>query len=189
MDDTFQSPTGVAQSFRRYQGLSADGASLEAAFVVTDLVSSTADLLASRDSSLHLFITAGDDTVYGSYLDDQISAGTGVNHLFGNEGADAFIFGSSRGGSWSARRSSERGLLLSRRKGDRRKRFFYDPDVDIVRDYQPAVDILCLAGRPASYSFVDTSDGTSVFSAKSQRNLVAVIQGVSGLSVGDFLSV
>lgn len=186
VDESFMSPVGLATSFVRYGELSPDGTSLLPAFVVDGASWQVADLLSSRLNGLHAFLTTGDDVISGSALNDHLDAGPGLNNLYGAEGSDTFLLLTGRSGAWTRRKSKSRGLLIGQDSGSKRKRFLYDPDVNIVRDFQPGADVLALASNPSSYTFVDDKIGTLVFSGPSKRNLVAIVDGVKGLGASDF---
>lgn len=182
-------PTGTVNAFTRYQGLNAERTSLEPSFSVSSGSWQASELLPSRQSDLHALLTAGNDTVIGTVLDDHLSAGPGLNNLFGNEGGDLFLLGAGRSGRWQRRQSSQSGVLLQQRSGSGRKRFLYDADVDLVRDFERSVDVLALPSRPSSYVYVDDKLGTLVFANRSKRDLVAVIDGVKGLDAADFTAI
>jgi hypothetical protein len=179
------SPTGSVSLFVRYGGLTGDGASLVPSFAAEGINWSAADLLAARSADLHSFLTSGDDVVVGSSLNDQINAGPGLNNLYGAEGSDLFLLTAGRSGVWMSRKSKDRGLLIGQRTGSR-KRFLYDADLNIVRDFQRGEDILALASKPSSFTYVDDKLGTLVFASASKRNLVAIVEGARGLDASDF---
>lgn len=185
VDQISLSPTGSVSSFVRYGGLAADGASLVPSFAVEGVNWSVADLLAARSADLHSFLTSGDDVLVGSSLNDQINAGPGLSNLYGAEGSDLFLLTAGRPGAWMSRKTKDRGVLIGQRTGSR-KRFLYDADLNIVRDFQRGEDILALASKPSSFTYVDDKLGTLVFTSASKRNLVAIVEGARGLDASDF---
>jgi hypothetical protein len=180
------SPTGSVSSFVRYGALTADGAPLVPSFAVEGVNWSAADLLAARSADLHSFLTSGNDVVVGSSLNDQINVGPGLNNLYGAEGSDYFLLTVGRPGVWMSHKTKDRGVLIGQRSGSSRKRFLYDADLNIVRDFQPGDDILALASKPSSFTYVDDKLGTLVFTSASKRNLVAIVEGARGLDAFDF---
>lgn len=123
------------------------------------------DNLTGGTGNDRLFGDAGDDTLTG--VDPLTGRGKGeIDRLSGGAGRDRFILGNSQGVFYRGQRNNDYALIL---------------------DFNSSEDVIQIAGSKANYSLGSAPSGlpagTALFSNQGGSDLIAIIQGSSGLNL------
>lgn len=191
IDDSFLQPTGTVSSFIRYEGLTSDGSSINAAFQIDDGSWIASTFRPAEGVQFHNAITAGDDTIVGTAGSDQIQAGAGINRLLGKGGADTFYVAMGQKSKTVKKQKESLGLLISNQsqaKGKSKKIYTYDNSVDIIEDFEQGSDMIALQGNPKRFNFNSINGDSWIFSGKDDNNLLAIVLNTNKISVSDVAS-
>jgi pimeloyl-ACP methyl ester carboxylesterase len=121
------------------------------------------DTLTGGTGNDRLFGDAGDDVLIGA--DPLINRGTGeIDRLFGGAGRDRFVLGTSQGVFYRGQGNSDYALIL---------------------DFSTSEDVIQLSGSKSNYRLGSVPTGLPAGTAlfHSSNDLVAIIQGASGLNL------
>ncbi len=123
------------------------------------------DVLTGGTGNDRLFGDAGDDTLTGA--DPLTARGTGeIDRLFGGPGRDRFVLGTSQGVFYRGQGNSDYALIL---------------------DFNSSEDVIQLFGSKANYSLgsapAGLPSGTALFHNQGGKDLIAIIQGSTGLNL------
>lgn len=191
IDNSFLQPTGTVSSFIRYEGLTSDGSSINAAFQIDGGSWIVSTFMPAEGAQFHSAITAGDDTIIGTAGSDQIQAGAGVNRLQGKGGADTFYVAIGQKSKTVKRKKESLGLLIgsqSQANGKSKKIYTYDNSVDIIEDFEQGSDMIALQGNPKRFSFNSINGDSWIFSGKGDNNLLAIVLNTNKISASDVAS-
>jgi hypothetical protein len=193
LEGSFLSPVGKVTGYERFHGYTEDGSTLAPAFTAQQGDWDSSALVEASGAQLHSLLAAGSDRIFGSDLDDTIESAGGIDEITGNLGADRFLIARGQSSKWLRKETPSAGLLIETRNknsGSKKTKlsYAYDPDVDVITDFQKNLDTLLLQGPVSRYSYADNGESTLVFGGDSRRNLVAVIVGITGLDRSDFSS-
>lgn len=89
------------------------------------------DIMRGYDGNDILYSGNGNDRLHGHKGDDTLNSGSGDDELWGGSGDDSFIFGLNG---------------------------VHDGDRDIIHDYQPGMDAIYIAAKPANVDLTIRDD-------------------------------
>jgi hypothetical protein len=137
------------------------------------------DILTGNGGDDYMIGGAGDDIIDGGTGDDQLFDSIGINQLTGGPGADRFYAWSTSGNArWTQNKPEvfwvTRKVSVGSKGSKKTTEYLFDPNVDIIQDFNIDEDLLYISGRSR---FVVKSDGVEIWDGK--RNVTAFLAGIN----------